>query len=189
MLVFIDESGIHKQDGQSATALVYVGVEYVDNLDKAVLSAEVRLKIQPFHWKEHGWKVKRAFLECVIKEEFEVKIFVFKNPFTEDKLERAWRHLFVDKKITKIIIDGDKPDRYIHRLKKFLRDYGISVKKIRMGNDKSFPCLRLADLFAGLTKAYINDPKNEEAKKLYNLARIKIATQMGGQGFQISHLS
>jgi hypothetical protein len=189
MLVFIDESGVHNGDGQTATALVYVEVKNAQNLDAAILAAEAKLKIKPFHWKEHGWKIRQAFLERLIKEDFEVKIFVFGNPFTEDKLERAWRHLFVDKKMTKIIIDGDKPERYVHRLKKLLRDNDVSVKKIRMGNDRSFPCLRLADLFAGATRAYFEAPENNKAKKLYNLAYTKITTQlMGGQAFQISHL-
>ncbi len=189
MFVFIDESGIHKQDGQSATALVYVEVEHADKVDRAVLGAEKKLKIKPFHWKEQGWKVRHSFLESIIKENFEVKIFVFKNPFTEDKLERAWKHLFVEKNIAKIVIDGDKPLRYVHRLKKLLRDHGLSVKKIRMGNDRAFPCLRLADLFAGATRAYFDEPENKRAKKLYDLAYKRITTQLvGGQAFQISHL-
>ena len=189
MYVFIDESGIHKQDGKSTTALVYVQVEHLEKLDKAIIVAEKDLKIEPFHWSKQIWKMRWAFLEAIIKEDFEVKIFVFQNPFTEDKLERAWKHLFVEKHIAKIVIDGDKPERYVNRLKKLLRDYGISVKKICMGNDRSYPCLRLADLFAGITRTYFQQPDNQKAKMLYNLAYIKITTQLvGGQAFQISRL-
>jgi hypothetical protein len=186
MLIFIDESGIHKQDGKSTTALVYVEVRYEEKLNKVILGLEKDLKIQPFHWSKQIWKIRNAFLEKLLVEDFEVKIFVFSNPFTEEKLENAWRHLLVDQHITKITIDGLKHKRNVLRLKKVLRDSGITVKKIRMGNDKSFPCLRVADLFAGLTRAYINDPENKEAKKLYNLAKIKIATLAGGQTFRIS---
>ena len=87
MLVFIDESGIHKQDGQSTTALVYVKVEHAEILDTAILRAEKDLKIEPFHWRDQGWKVRLAFLEDMVKEEFEVKIFIFRNPFTIEKFE------------------------------------------------------------------------------------------------------
>lgn len=42
MFVFIDESGIHKQDGQSTTALVYVKVE---NIVVANLYSIAKIKI------------------------------------------------------------------------------------------------------------------------------------------------
>jgi len=182
MQVFIDESGIHKQDGQSTTAVVYVKVEDVEGLDKIILRTEKYLRIDPFHWRGESWKIRRAFLQAVVRENFEVKIFVFQNPFTGEKFENALRHLLVEKGIRNIILDGDKLQRNVARLKKVLRDSGTSVKKIRMGNDQSFPCLRLADLFAGLTRAYFEDSKNKKAAELYYLAKIKIATQlMGGQ--------
>ena len=187
MLIFIDESGIHKQGGQSTTALVYVKVEHIDSLNAAILLIEKALKIEPFHWSKQVWKIREAFLRAVMKEEFEVKIFVFQNPFTQDKFERALKHLLIEKRITNIVIDGEKPQRNVLRLKKVLRDSGISVKKIRMGNDRAFPCLRLADFFAGLTRAFFQDQNNEKAKILYRKAEIKITTQlMGGQAFQIS---
>ena len=64
------------------------------------------------------------------------------------------------------------------RLKKILRDRGISVKKIRTGNDESFPCLRLADAYAGLVRTYWDDKNNKKAKELYELANKKITTQL-----------
>jgi hypothetical protein len=183
MYIFIDESGIQRQNGQSTTALVYIKVENLENLDKAIIQEEKNLRIKPFHWSEQSWKIKSAFLEAVLPQDFEVKIFVFLNPFTQEKLENALKHMLVEKRITKIVIDGEKPRSNVLRLKKVLRDSGVSVKKIRMGNDNAFPCLRLADLFAGLTRAYFNDKSSEKTKKLYNLAKIKITTLAGGQAF------
>ena len=182
MYIFIDESGIHKQDGQSTTALVYVKVENLEILNSRILLAEKILKIESFHWRKQIWKIRKAFLVAIIKESFKVKIFFIENPFTEEKLEDALRHLLVERHIRNIIIDGKKPPSRVLRLKKVLREYGISVKKIRMGNDMSFPCLRLADLFAGLTRTYFENQTDEHAKELYKIARIKITTQlMGGQ--------
>lgn len=180
MLVFIDESGIHKQDGQSTTAVVYVKVVNVEGLDRAVLKIEAALKIKPFHWRGQSWEIRQNFLGALIKEDFEVKIFLFSNPFTDQKLENAWKHLLVEKNIENIIIDGKKPRHYTQELKKILRQGGIAVRKIRMGNDKSFPCLRIADLFAGITRSYAESPEKQKVKNLYDLARIKITIHLRG---------
>lgn len=182
MLIFIDESGIHKQDGQSVTALVYVKVVHVEKLNEAILNAEQTLKIEPFHWNKQIWKILFLFLEALLSENFEVKIFVFQNPFTDKKMEFALRHLIVENFIRTIVIDGKRTRQYVLRLKKVLREQRVRVHKIRMGNDKAFPCLRLADLFAGLIRAYSDDPKSENAKGLYNMAKNKITIQlMDGQ--------
>lgn len=178
MYIFIDESGIHKQDGQSTTAVVYVKIENVESLNKTVLQAEKDLKIEPFRWSKQIWKIRQAFLGAVLKEDFEVKIFVLRNPFTSEKFEYALKHLLVEKNIRSIIIDGKKSRQYTLHLKKVLRDVGVPVKKVRTGNDRAFPCLRLADLFAGLTRAYVEYPEDEEAIKLYKMAKIKITIQL-----------
>ena len=182
MLIFIDESGIHKQEGQSTTALVYVRVENVESLNRLILKTEKDLKIEYFHWSKQIWKIRQVFLQTVIREDFEVKIFVFRNPFTEEKMEKALTHLLVEKHIKNVILDGKKSRGYTLRLKKVLRESGIPVKKVRMGNDRAFPCLRLADLFAGLVRAYAEHPENQQAIKLYKMAKIKITIQlMDGQ--------
>lgn len=182
MQVFIDESGIHKQDGQSTTAVVYVQVENVETLNQVILRTEKDLKIEPFHWAKQIWSIRKAFLEAVLKEDFEVKIFVFRNPFTIEKLEYALRHLLVEKDIKSIVIDGKRTREYTLHLKRVLRDAGIPIRKIRMGNDKAFPCLRLADLFAGLTRTFVDRPEHPEVKEFYEMAKIKITIQlMDGQ--------
>lgn len=180
MLIFIDESGIHKQDGHSVTALVYVKVKDADSVNNAVLKAEKELKIEPFHWSKQSWKIRISFLEMILKENFEVKVFAFTNPFTEEKMEQAIRHLIVEKYIKNIIIDGKKTRHYVWRLKKVFRLWEIHVKNIRAGNDKSYPGLRLADLFAGLFRAYVEHSEEPEAKKLYTLAKNKITIQLIG---------
>ena len=44
MLIFIDESGVHKQDGKSSVVLVYVMVDDVEKLEKSILEIEKTLK-------------------------------------------------------------------------------------------------------------------------------------------------
>lgn len=178
MLIFIDESGIHKNIGKSSVALVYVMVEDMENVEKAILKAEKFLKIASFHWPRHIWKIRFDFIKMLIKENFTVEAAIIKNPFNENSFEETIKHLLIEKKVKKIILDGKKPKWYALRLKKVLRDRGISVKKIRTGNDESFPCLRLADAYAGLIRAYWDDKSNQKAKELYELANIKITTQL-----------
>lgn len=181
MIIFIDESGIHRKDGKSLVALVYVVVNNLENIEQSIERTEESLKISSFHWPRHIWKIRNKFLIPLLKENFEVKVSIIDNPFNQKVFEESLTYLITERKIDKIIIDGKKPKWYVLRLKKVLREKGISVKKIRFGNDKSYPCLRLADVYAGLLSTYFNDQKNEKAKELYELANKKITTLAGGQ--------
>ncbi|MBU4580060.1 hypothetical protein KKB43_03520, partial [Patescibacteria group bacterium] len=134
MLIFVDESGIHKKTGKSSVALVYVMVEDIENVEKAILKAEKVLRITSFHWPRHIWKIRFNFIKMLIKENFTVEAAIIRNPFSENSFERTIEHLLIEKKVKKIILDGKKPKWYALRLKKVLRDRGISVKKIRTGN-------------------------------------------------------
>ncbi len=182
MLIFIDESGIHKKEKHSTVAFVYVCLKDIEDIEKAILKAEKILRITSFHWTRHIWKIRFNFIKILIKENFTVKASIIKNPFGKNSFEKIIENLLIERKVKKIIIDGKKPKWYSLRLKKVLRDREISVKKIRTGNDKSFPCLRLADAYAGLIRAYWDDKNNKKAEELYKLASKKITTQLvGGQ--------
>ena len=176
--IFIDESGVHRKDGQSTVVLVYIVTEDMENIEKAIIKTEQSLRITSFHWPRHIWKVRLKFVKALIKENFTVKAAIIENPFKGDSFEKAITDLLVEKKIGRMIVDGRKPKWYGLRLKKVLRDKGVSVKKIRTGDDKAFPCLRLADAFAGLIRAYWDDTENEKAGELYKLASKKITTQL-----------
>ena len=180
MYIFIDESGVHKQDGNSALALVYVMVENIEKLDKCVCELEARLRIRGFHWSEQNWKIRQEFFKGILGENFTVKAVIVQNPFSEENFEAAVRQLLVEKKVKNVIIDGKKPIQYVLKLKKVLRENHVSAKKIRMGNDKAFPGLRIADAFAGLVRCYTDDAGNEKARELYGLVKIKITTLSGG---------
>ena len=178
MIIFIDESGVHKKDGKSSVVLVYVRIENVENIEKAILRTEKMLKITSFHWPRHIWKIRFNFIKLLVEEDFTVKAAIITNPFNQNSFEKAIESLLTERKIKKIVIEGKKPKWYALRLKKLLRDRGISVKKLRAGSDKSFPCLRLADAYAGLVRAYWDNPNNEKARRIYELANKKITTQL-----------
>ncbi|MFA6304605.1 MAG: DUF3800 domain-containing protein [Patescibacteria group bacterium] len=184
MYIFIDESGIHKPSGKSAVALVYIEVENLDKLNNAIVETEKFLRIDAFHWNKQIWKIRKLFLERLSGEDFLVKAALLRNPFIEMDFHKAVINLVANEKIKQIIIDGKKSRRYHLLLKQFFRKNGMLVKKVKTANDLSFPGLRVADLFAGLIRAYYEEPLKKEAQQLYEMARNKITTLIrGGQNF------
>lgn len=189
MVIFIDESGIEKSIGHSVFVLVYVCVENIEKLEKAIEEIEKNLKIERFHWADfgsnYGWKIRENFIKKVSFLSFNFKFAVIDNPIYLPKtFEDLLRYFIVEKNIKKIVIDGKKPKWYQRDLKKILRDKGISVRKIRTMHDESSPTLRLADGLAGLIRSYYDKP-TERVEKLYSLFENKItAHKVSGQSVQ-----
>lgn len=163
MLVFIDESGIHKQIDHSTFALAYVEFENYPDVEQRVLEIESKLNIGTFHWSETVWNVKEKFMSAALKLDFKVKIAVVKNPVNPAKeLEKVLIHTIVEKDIKGIYIDGKKPKWYERKIKHILRDKNISVKKLKTVKDSQSAGIRLADMVAGLSRSYFDKKKPEE---------------------------
>lgn len=172
--IFLDESGIHKDRDHSVFVLVYVEVKDVEALNQKVIAIEQSLNISKFHWSEVSWPVKKSFIKQVLLLDFTVKLSVLNNPIHPEKdLERILIHMLVERDIFTLVIDGAKPKRYESRLKKILRDKGVSVRKIKMVDDEKSPGLRVADMVAGFVRAYYDRPRTE-LEELYNLLEKKI---------------
>lgn len=186
MVIFIDESGIHKQQNHSTIALIYVKIENVALVERSVEKIEGELGIQHFHWSDfgsrRGWDIRKRFFAKICNLNFTCKIALIANPIhISQSLEYSLRHLIVEHRIAKIVIDGKKSQWYAHRFKKVLRDKGVSVKKIQTARDESRAGLRLADAVAGLARSYHDNP-SPMAKALYRLIENKITAQfMSGQ--------
>lgn len=182
MIVFIDESGVHKTEGHSCFALVYVATNNVELLESSIIETEQRNRMSAFHWTDQPWKLRNIFLQDAAKLPFTAKVALFRNPIIEAKaLEWALRHVLVEKNFRSIILDGKKPKWVERQLKKVLRDNGISVKKLKTVRQESSAGVRLADAIAGLTRTYFDDPEGK-AKPLWIGIRNKITTQLvGGQ--------
>ena len=186
MLIFIDESGIHKKEKHSVIAFVYVCVKDTENLEKEIEKIERNLNITNFHWSDFGskfgWQIRKEFLKRASKLNFTFKIAIIRNPvYFPATFKYCFEYLIIEKKIKKIVIDGKKPRWYEKQLKKTLRDKGVSVKKIKTLNDKSSAGLRLADALAGLARSHC-DNSTETTEDLYKLFENKITAQLvGGQ--------
>lgn len=175
MYIFIDESGVHKVTGKSSVALVYLSVENLDSLQKAVCETEREIRIKYFHWSHSAWNVRKRFIEAICRQDFNVKIALIRNPFFGSRgYEYALRHLVVEPNIRGIIIDGRKNKSYARKLKKVLRDKGISVRKLRTADDKAYPVLRIADACAGIVRYRMENPDSQKVNELYKMIEKKI---------------
>ena len=169
MVIFIDESGIHKKIGHSTTAVVYVEVARLEKFEKDLKAIEQDLRIRSFHWADERWLISNKFLSSIIELDFTVKVAVFKNPQNVgEMLEVVFRHLITEKNIRSILIDGKKPRWYELRLKKVLRDKGVSVKKLRTVKSDTNLGIQLADALAGLARYHFDNPDAPDAKKWFN---------------------
>jgi|SRR3989344_2582913 len=169
MVIYIDESGTHKQSGHTANAVVYITLDNIEVVESQLKQILVDLKLESFHWADHGWKVREKFLKEVIKLDFTFKVGIFKNPVKMGEMtEAVFQHLITEKDIEKVWIDGKQPKWYERRLKKVLRDKGISVKKLRtVRNEASQPGIQLADSLAGLSRYHFENPEAKDAKRWF----------------------
>ncbi len=175
MYVFLDESGVNKQEGKSSIALVYITVDNVSLLQDSVLRAEKNIGIKNFHWSSSTWKIRKMFIEEICKQEFSIKIAFIKNPFfANNGYEYALQHLVVERNVLSLIIDGKKGRIYERKFKKVLRDKGISVKKLKTANDESYPALRIADAIAGAVRYRHENPDDSRIDELYQKFAKKI---------------
>lgn len=169
VVIFIDESGTHKESGYAVNAIVYITIKNIEEIERQLKQIVNDLDLNSFHWAEHGWKVRAKFLEKAIKLNFTFKVGVFENPVkTSEMTEMVFQHLITEKDIELVWIDGKQPKWYERRLKKVLRDKGISVRKLRtVRNEASQPGIQLADSLAGLSRYHFENPSAKDAKRWY----------------------
>ncbi len=168
MIIYIDESGTHRHDGHSTTAVVYIEVMYDQDFNNKIREIEEELRLNSFHWSEERWIVREKFLSKIAKLDFSAKVAIFKNPVKQSKMmEVVFGHLITEGRVRNIFLDGKKPKWYELSLKKALRDKGISVKKLKTANDQSQPGIQVADCLAGLVRRHYDSPNEENPKKWF----------------------
>jgi hypothetical protein len=179
MHIFIDESGIHKKLDHSSFALVYIEIDNFEKIEKGIIEIERELNIEKFHWSEIAWKFKEKFIKEALKLDFKVKLAIIKNPVNPAKeLERILSHMAIEKKISCIYIDGKKPKWYGLKIKKVLRDRGVSARKVKMIKDDQIACVRLADMVAGLSRSHFDKKNEKNLQKYYKKLERKLIILM-----------
>jgi hypothetical protein len=89
-------------------------------------------------------------------------------------MERVLTHMIIEKNIEKIFIDGKKTRRYENKIKKILRDKGITVRKLKTANDESEPGIRLSDMVAGLFRWYFDSKKRNKIEEYFKKLSKKV---------------
>lgn len=96
-----------------------------------------------------------------------------RNPSAPDRdLEQLLPHMLIEKNIHSITFDGEKPGWYTRKLKKILRDRGITTKKLRSADDRSSAGIRVADAVAGLARAYYDGKGIPAVREWYEKFRL-----------------
>lgn len=169
MVIFIDESGTHKQIDHATMAVVYVEIIDPEKFQEDLKKIVKKLNIEYFHWADAGWEVRSKFIRKICILNFKFKVAVFKNPVHPEKMiEMVFNQLITEKNISKILIDGKKPKWYEHRMKKVLRDKGVTVKKLKTVRSVSDFGIQVADALAGLVRYSYDNPKEALAIELLN---------------------
>jgi hypothetical protein len=175
MYLFVDESGTNRQTGVCSFVAVIVKAASIPALNRGVIAVEKLLGIETFHWSGTAWPLKEKFINELNNYDFRFVFQINKNPLTnfngalESLLLAAADGLIV----SGLIIDGKKGKNYERNLKKALRDKKLPTKKLRTGNDESYPALRVADAIAGLVRSHYNKP-TPTSKKLMKLLESKL---------------
>lgn len=175
MYVFIDESGIHKDVDHSVYVLVCIETDNYAFLNKEILKIEKELKIKEFHWTETVWVIKEKFINKVLKLDFKVKVAVLNNPINPHlELERTLSHMLIEKNIDYVYIDGKKPKWYERKIKNILRSKSFSVHKLKTVRSSQYPCIRIADMVAGLIRSFYDSKNLNKIEKYYRKLKKKI---------------
>lgn len=163
LILYVDESGIHKSAEHSSFAFVYVQVDDREFVQSEIIKIEKSLEIAHFHWSHlstsKGWNTRRKFIEKTLRLPFSFKYTVVNNPIVVlNELHDALFVIIGDDVITEIYIDGKQPVWVARQLKKSLRDRGFSIRRVLHVDDVDEPIIRLADALANVIRIYHNKP-------------------------------
>ena len=73
-----------------------------------------------------------------------------------------------------IFLDGKKPKWYEKRIKKVLRDKGVSINKLKSVKDSQVAGIRIADMVAGLSRSYFDGKNLKEIKPYFERLQSKV---------------
>lgn len=179
--VFVDESGILRKFGASVYCLVVCKTSDSAFIDNQIIEIEQDLKIPPFHWREHSWKIKVKFLRKIWDlENWTCLIIVVNNTrqSNQSTLELIAKAL-QGFDIHKMYIDGKKHKAYTNILKRSLKSLGIKVSTLRLVRHQARGGLRIADAVAGLARLnYDKKAKKEAVIYFGKFLKKKITTQI-----------
>ncbi len=174
-IVYIDESNILAKNGHSVYIAVYVKLFNKNSITEKILKIENDLKISYLHWVDMPWKLRVKFAQKIKSVDFVCRLIIYKNPINQNETlqDFLFKIMQDEDNVFKIIIDGNKGEKYENKLKNLLKNKNIKFFKIRFMDDKKDPLIRLADFMAGMYRSFL-DNKNKENIYIYMLLKDKI---------------
>ena len=174
-IIYIDESNISTNTGHSAYCAIFIFYTDKDIITKEIIYIESKLNIKHVHWVKMSWKSRLKFAKRIANLNFSCRVSIYINPINqENALEKFISEIVsIEDGILKIIIDGKKGDRYIHKLKKSLKSKNVTINRLLFVDDKSEGLIRLADFIAGLVRSHV-DNQNTDNTYMFNVLKHKI---------------
>lgn len=168
MYIFIDESGTGSKVGHATIAIVYLEVKNQSKFESGYKKVLKELRLDSFHWAEHGWKVRQKFVNKILDLDFIYKVALFENPINiNDMYDSVFQQLITERNIKNIYIDGKKQKWYERKLKMVLRDKDIKISKLKsVRKEDSYGGLQIADSIAGLTRYNVDNLSSQDASIL-----------------------
>ncbi len=168
MNIFIDESGTGSKIGHATIAIVYLEVKNQNSFETGYKKILNELKLDSFHWAEHGWKVRQKFINKILDLDFIYKVALFENPINiNDMYDSVFQQLITERNIKNIYIDGKKQKWYERKLKMVLRDKDIKISKLKsVRKEESYGGLQIADSIAGLTRYNVDNLNSQDSSIL-----------------------
>ncbi len=168
MHIFIDESGTGSKIGHATIAVVYLEVSNQEKFDTGYKKILNDLKLNSFHWAEHGWKVRQKYINKILDLDFIYKVALFENPININNMyDLVFQQLITEHNIKIIYIDGKKSKSYERKLKMILRDKDIKISKLKsVRKEDSYGGIQLADSIAGLTRYSVDNLNSTDASIL-----------------------
>lgn len=174
-IIYVDESGQNFKFGHSTYAFVYISIENSAEIEKQVQKIESDLNIKKAHWRDMSWKVREKFADKISVLEFTANVVVFKDSKDIPKsLGEAFKYAILENDFKKIIVDGEKSEKYGKVIKNILRQKNFSSKDVNFKDDEKYAGLRIADFIAGMTRAHYENLDNELAAKIFDKLKKKI---------------
>jgi hypothetical protein len=167
--VFIDESGIFRKFGHSIYCLTICDSKLSLNVDNFILDIEKELKISPFHWRDHNWKIKTKFLKELLKiEDWKCILIVIDNKrYSDQILYELLSSSLKGFTIKRMYIDGKKHKRYIDNVKKTLKKVGVNISELKMVRHQAKGGLRISDAVAGLARLHYDRKTKDNSLIFY----------------------
>lgn len=175
-VVCIDESGITSKVGYSTYSFTFTLIQNIGQINKRVKYIEEELGVEYIHWSDLSWSRRMVVARAIADLDFSNLVYLVANPIKPDvELLHIFNKFYGDSiNNMQFYIDGDKPQKFIKRIKNEINSIGAGHNKVSVLDDKKFAGLRLADFVAGAVRHFYDNSCDDIRSPVYNIIKSKI---------------